>query len=103
MSDEAPEQFYTEERWQNWLTRVEEEELDPENEMAYHVRGRWHYGVADLNWIERAVVKTVYGGLPDASFEQAARDLEKARDLNPEMQTFEQWLAVNADRIPVQA
>ncbi|MFC4357170.1 DUF2150 family protein [Halobium salinum] len=32
MSDEAPEQFYTEERWQNWLTRVEDEELDPENE-----------------------------------------------------------------------
>ncbi|KTG08479.1 hypothetical protein AUR64_17500 [Haloprofundus marisrubri] len=26
------ETFYTEERWQNWLTRVEEEELDPENE-----------------------------------------------------------------------
>lgn len=56
-------------------------ELDPENEMAYHVRGRWNYGVSDLNWIERAVVKTVYGGLPEASFEQAARDLEKAASL----------------------
>ena len=30
--DEAVETFYSEERWQNWLTRVEEEELDPENE-----------------------------------------------------------------------
>ena len=30
--DEAAETFYSEERWQNWLTRVEEEELDPENE-----------------------------------------------------------------------
>ncbi|SFK80406.1 hypothetical protein SAMN04487950_1175 [Halogranum rubrum] len=29
---EPEETFYTEERWQNWLTRVEEEELDPENE-----------------------------------------------------------------------
>lgn len=29
---EQEETFYTEERWQNWLTRVEEEELDPENE-----------------------------------------------------------------------
>jgi hypothetical protein len=29
---EAEETYYTEERWQNWLTRVEEEELDPENE-----------------------------------------------------------------------
>ena len=32
MSDEPAETFYSEERWQNWLTRVEEEELDPENE-----------------------------------------------------------------------
>ncbi|MFB6108043.1 MAG: DUF2150 family protein [Haloplanus sp.] len=24
--------YYTEERWQNWLTRVAEEEIDPENE-----------------------------------------------------------------------
>ncbi|MWV64197.1 DUF2150 family protein [Halorubrum sp. JWXQ-INN 858] len=30
--DEAVETFYSEERWQNWLTRVDEEELDPENE-----------------------------------------------------------------------
>ena len=54
-------------------------ELDPENEMAYHVRGRWNYGVSDLNWIERAVVKTVYGGLPEASFEQAT-DRAAARE-----------------------
>jgi hypothetical protein len=31
MTDEA-ETFYTEERWQNWIDRVAEEELDPENE-----------------------------------------------------------------------
>ncbi|WP_336024818.1 DUF2150 family protein [Halobellus salinisoli] len=29
---EAEETYYTEDRWQNWLARVEEEELDPENE-----------------------------------------------------------------------
>jgi hypothetical protein len=29
---EPEETFYTEERWQNWLTRVEDEEIDPENE-----------------------------------------------------------------------
>ncbi len=30
--DEAVETFYSQERWQNWLSRVEEEDLDPENE-----------------------------------------------------------------------
>ncbi|SDY41354.1 DUF2150 family protein [Halobellus clavatus] len=29
---EAEETYYTEERWHNWLSRVEEEDLDPENE-----------------------------------------------------------------------
>ena len=32
MTDEAAETFYSEERWQNWLTRVDEEALDPESE-----------------------------------------------------------------------
>ncbi|WP_435197279.1 DUF2150 family protein [Natronomonas sp. EA1] len=31
MSDPA-EEYYTEERWNNWLDRLREEELDPENE-----------------------------------------------------------------------
>lgn len=30
--DEPLETFYTEERWQNWIERVREEELDPEDE-----------------------------------------------------------------------
>jgi hypothetical protein len=29
---EGEETFYTNERWQNWLTRIEEEEIDPEDE-----------------------------------------------------------------------
>jgi len=32
MTDEPAETFYSEDRWQNWLTRVEDEELDPESE-----------------------------------------------------------------------
>jgi len=32
MTDEPEETFYSEDRWQNWLTRVDDEELDPESE-----------------------------------------------------------------------
>ncbi len=28
----APEEFYTAERWQNWLNRIREEDIDPEDE-----------------------------------------------------------------------
>ncbi|WP_299269271.1 DUF2150 family protein [Halorientalis sp.] len=33
MSDsDPPDTFYTEERWQNWIERIDEEEIDPEDE-----------------------------------------------------------------------
>lgn len=53
-------------------------EIDSTLAAAYHVRGRWNREVSDLNFIERTIVKTVYGGLPDASFEQAVRDFKRA-------------------------
>ena len=56
-------------------------ELDPTLAPAYHVRGAWHGAVADLGFIQRAVVRAVYGGLPDASFEQAVADLQRSIEL----------------------
>jgi tetratricopeptide (TPR) repeat protein len=52
--------------------------LDSTLSAAYHVRGRWHYEVASLGFFERAIVNTVYGGLPDASYESAVDDFERA-------------------------
>jgi tetratricopeptide (TPR) repeat protein len=51
---------------------------------AYHVRGRWHREVSDLNFLERTVVRTVYGGLPDASFEEAVQNFRRAIALEDE-------------------
>lgn len=56
-------------------------ELDSTLAAAFHVRGRWNREVADLNFIERTVVRTVYGGLPDASFKQSVQDFKRAIDL----------------------
>ncbi len=56
-------------------------ELDSTLAGAYHVRGRWHREVDDLGFFERAIVKTVYGGLPEASSEQAVRDFRRALTL----------------------
>ena len=52
--------------------------LDPNNALAYHIRGRWHYEVASLGFFARAALNLVYGGLPDASYEQALQDLQRA-------------------------
>ena len=56
-------------------------ELDPENDLAYHLRGRWHYEVASLGFFSRNVVRIVYGGLPDASYRQAESDYRRAISL----------------------
>lgn len=61
-------------------------ELDSTLAGAYHVRGRWHREVASLGFFQRAFLKTIYGGLPDASFEQAVRDFQRAIEL--ENRTF---------------
>jgi tetratricopeptide (TPR) repeat protein len=59
-------------------------ELDSTLDGAYHTRARWNREVSDLNFFERAVVKTVYGGLPQASFQQAVRDFKRAIELSNE-------------------
>lgn len=56
-------------------------ELDSTLGAAYHVRARWHREVSDLNFVQRMVVKTVYGGLPEASLEQAVADFRTAIEL----------------------
>lgn len=48
---------------------------------AYHIRGRWHQEAATLNAVVRAVVRVVYGGLPEASLEQSVADFQRALDL----------------------
>lgn len=52
--------------------------LNPRDDAALHVRARWHYEVASLGFLSRTALKLVYGGLPDASYEKAARDFEQA-------------------------
>lgn len=57
--------------------------LDPEYDWAHHVLGRWHYEVAGLGGATRLLVKWIYGGLPEASNDEAIRRLERAVELAP--------------------
>lgn len=55
---------------------------NPGNYKAWHVLGRWNYEIANLNFVERAAVKILYGGLPPASVDQAIIAFEKAHALS---------------------
>ncbi|WP_103028658.1 tetratricopeptide repeat protein [Salinibacter altiplanensis] len=56
--------------------------IDSTLDGAYHTRGRWHREVEDIGFFQRALVKTVYGGLPESSIDQAVRDFQRALELH---------------------
>lgn len=57
--------------------------LDPTDDLSYHVVGVWHYELANLNGLLKAVAQVVYGKLPAASNEEAVKNLKKACELAP--------------------
>ncbi len=52
--------------------------IAPHDATSLHALGVWNYNVAHLGWGERALVRAVYGGLPAATYEEAARRLLEA-------------------------
>jgi tetratricopeptide (TPR) repeat protein len=56
---------------------------DPNNFLAWHVLGRWHYEISNLNMVERAAVKVFYGGFPPSSLKEGIKAFEKAKALTP--------------------
>ena len=69
-------------------------EIDPEHEGALHVLGMWHQRIANLSFAERAIVNTLFGGVPDgASNEKAEQYLSKAAEQDPEMILYQLDLA----------
>lgn len=57
--------------------------LDPKNDFAWHLLGRWHQSLANIGGATRALAGVVYGGLPAASNEEAIKCFQKAMALNP--------------------
>ncbi len=67
-------------------------QLDPSYDGTYHVMGRWHYELADLNWFERKIAGWVYETPPEGSFSQAAVFFRKAIDAKPDEIRHHVWL-----------
>ena len=57
--------------------------LDPDNDLAWQVLGRWYLGLAEVGGVKRALAQIKYGKLPPAKYEDAVRCFEKAIALNP--------------------
>ncbi|GAB4377608.1 MAG: hypothetical protein Kow0042_25600 [Calditrichia bacterium] len=58
--------------------------LDPNDDIALHVLGRWHRKMATLGWIQRKFADIFLGGVPkDASVEKSAECFQRAIEINP--------------------
>lgn len=57
--------------------------LDPKNDYAWHLLGRWHQALANIGGGTRTLAKIIYGGLPEASNAEAIVCFKKAIALNP--------------------
>jgi tetratricopeptide (TPR) repeat protein len=58
--------------------------LDPGNDLAWHVLGRYYLVLADVGTVRRALAKVIYGTLPPARHEDAVRCFLKAIELKPD-------------------
>ena len=57
--------------------------LDPHNDLAWHVLGRWHRVLSDVNMLKRTLGSLIYGKLPQTTTEEAVKCFEKAIEINP--------------------
>jgi tetratricopeptide (TPR) repeat protein len=57
--------------------------LDPHNDLAWEVLGRWHKVLADVNGLKRAIGSLLYGELPTGSNAEALLCFQKAIEINP--------------------
>lgn len=57
--------------------------LDPRNDVAWHVLGRWHQALANIGGLKRALGGLIYGKLPTTTNEAAVTCFDTAIAINP--------------------
>ncbi|XP_055921468.1 regulator of microtubule dynamics protein 1-like isoform X2 [Eupeodes corollae] len=55
--------------------------LNPEDPTSWHLIGAYEYGLAELSWIQRKLVSTIFASPPTGSFEKALESFQKAESL----------------------
>lgn len=69
-------------------------EVNPENDNAFHILGRWNYEVANLNWLIKLFSEFFIGVVPEGSYEKAFTYFKKATEIN-DYPVHHYWLGLN--------
>ncbi len=74
--------------------------IDPQDDVAWHVLGRWHRRLSSLSWIEKNFAKMFLGGVPkEASMQSAVECFRKAIQLNPSHINHHLELAITYEKM----
>lgn len=57
--------------------------LNPRNDSAWHVLGRWHQGLANVTGARRTIAETLYGSVPVGTNADSVTCFKKAIAINP--------------------
>ena len=57
--------------------------IDPNHGKANYILGKWHFQMVTLSWTKKAALKVLFGGIPEASIENAFKYMEKCKTLEP--------------------
>lgn len=69
--------------------------LDPKLAGAYHILGRWHREIAGFSAVEKLMINTLFGGVPQGgSYEAAIESFQKAVQIEPKYSLHYYELAV---------
>ncbi len=58
--------------------------LNPRNDTAWNVLGRWHRVLADVGGVKRTLASVIYGNLPEGSNEEAVKCFQNAIEIAPQ-------------------
>jgi tetratricopeptide (TPR) repeat protein len=56
--------------------------INPEHARANYAEGKWHFEMMQTSWVKKTVAKTLLGGLPEATIEDAIKYMEKCKLLD---------------------
>jgi tetratricopeptide (TPR) repeat protein len=74
--------------------------IDPQDDVAWHVLGRWHRRLSTLSWIEKKFANIFLGGVPkEASMDNAVDCFKKAIQLNPSHINHHLELAITYEKM----
>ena len=68
-------------------------ELNPSSYGSYHMYGRFCYQIASISWLEKKLAASIFGELPQGSYEEALEALQKSDALNPNGVLNKLWIS----------